>query len=48
MSEGVYPKLMRQKVFINNLHDIKKYYKPKLLGITQIDFTVQLVDCKYY
>ncbi len=40
MSEGVYPKINETKKFlINNLHDIKKYYKPKLLGITQIGLT---------
>lgn len=40
MSEGVYPKINETKKFLlDNLHDIKKYYKPKLLGITQIGLT---------
>ena len=40
MSKGIYPKTDKTKKYIlNNLNEIKKYYKPKLLGITQIGLT---------
>ena len=40
MSKGIYPKIDKTKKYIiNNLNEIKKYYEPKLLGITQIGLT---------
>ena len=40
MSKGVYPKIDKtKKYFIDNLNGIKKYYEPKLLGITEVGLT---------
>ena len=37
ISKDIFPNIAaKKKFYLDNLHDMKKYYKPKLLGITKI------------